>query len=162
VRGDQMTGTDAVGLIPASAWVQAVFVCLFFVFVAYMLNWNAKQNKDSRAFQDGESEKWQSFISSLDKTWCDRNDKLRAENSTAMTEINQSIANLTKVTQKLVLQVEKMNDESERFYLRFDSRDLQTQEARNVAEESERGKTAERPVRSKRRVSAGVDAGIGS
>lgn len=157
-----MTGTDAVELIPASAWVQAVFVCLFFLLVTYMLNWNAKQNKDSRAFQDSESEKWQSFILSLDKTWCDRNDKLRAENSTAMTEINQSIANLTKVTQKLVLQVEKMNDESERFYLRFDDSNLQVQGVQNVAEKSECGKTAGRSSRSKRRVSAGLDEGINS
>jgi predicted nucleic acid-binding Zn-ribbon protein len=118
-----MTGTEAVGLIPTPAWVQAVFVCLFFLFVIYITSHNSRQGKESRDFQkaesDGnrefqkqESDKWQKFIGDLNASWQKFNKEQREENNSCMSDVNAGLSNLTQVTQGLVQEVREMRTES--------------------------------------------------
>ena len=49
-------------IMPASAWVQAVFVCLFIVLIGILLGWFSKQQ-----------DKWQEFITRRDDQWKEAN-----------------------------------------------------------------------------------------
>ena len=115
-----MTGGE---LIPASAWVQAVFLCLFIVFAVYFLSWQRKFNKENQDFQrslakeaqnhaDAESTKWQTFIEASNDKWRMFNKEQREENNCAMADVNNGLSNLTKVTEGLVQEVREMRIES--------------------------------------------------
>jgi len=128
-----MTGGE---LFPASAWVQAVFVCLFIVFVIYFLSWQRKVNKENQDFQrslaqeaqnhaDAESSKWQAFIEASNDKWRAFNKEQRVENNTAMdsvhnsiaevnsslTDVNKSLSNLTNVTGKMVQMMDEVRSD---------------------------------------------------
>jgi ABC-type multidrug transport system fused ATPase/permease subunit len=106
-----MTGTE-VTAIPFTAWQQAVFVVLIILFVAWVLSWMAKQNASTRDFQQSESDKWQKFIADLNENWRKFNREQREENNSRMSDVNQGLGNLTKVTEGLVMEVREMRTES--------------------------------------------------
>ena len=112
-----MDASNVTGAIPFTAWEQAVFVALFIVMVIALLTWFTKQ-----------SEKWQKFIAEIDDKWREFNREQRIENNDAMTEVNQSITNLTAVTQGMVAEVKQMREESAKFYENFHEHDQQAAE----------------------------------
>lgn len=114
-----MTGTE---LIPAPAWEQAVYVCLFIVFAIWLWGSNAKQNRESRdfhknesdanrEFQKAESDKWQKFIANLSENYQKQNSEDREKQNCAMEDVNASLANLTKTTGDLAHSVEEMRSD---------------------------------------------------
>ena len=107
-----MDASNVTGAIPFTAWEQAVFVALFIVMVIALLTWFTKQ-----------SEKWQRFIAEIDEKWRQFNREQRIENNDAMAEVNQSITNLTAVTQGMVAEVKQMREESAKFYTDFQRHD---------------------------------------
>ena len=68
----------------------------------------AKSRKEDRQFQAEESDKWQTFIGSLDDKWRAFNKEQREENNCAMADVNASLSNLTNVTGDLARSVEEM------------------------------------------------------
>lgn len=89
-----MTGTE---LIPASGWVQAVFVCLFIVLIIILINWFSHQ-----------SDKWQAFIEASNDKWRKFSQEQRDDNNCAMGDVQKSLSDLTTVTGKLVTTVDEM------------------------------------------------------
>lgn len=76
--------TEAVAIIPEPAWVQAVFVVLFIVFVIGLLNWFGRQQ-----------EKWQKFISERDiqyQTWMDKSECRTADQLESVAKTLQRLA----------------------------------------------------------------------
>ena len=153
-----MTGGE---LIPASAWVQAVFLCLFIVFAVYFLSWQRKFNKENQDFQrslakeaqnhaDAESTKWQTFIEASNDKWRMFNKEQRVENNTAMdsvhnsiaevnsslTDVNKSLSNLTQVTGSLVQTMGEMRKD-------IYQHDEQAKEIKALVEQN--GKPAPKP-----------------
>ena len=100
-----MTGGE---LLPATAWEQAAIVGIFIVFAIFVFGWLAKSRKEDRQFQAEESDKWQTFIGSLDDKWRAFNKEQREENNCAMADVNASLSNLTNVTGDLARSVEEM------------------------------------------------------
>jgi phage-related protein len=135
-----MTGTEAVELLPAAAWIQAVFVCLFFVVVVYMLSWNSKQGKESRDFQQSESNKWQSFVNELNENWRKQNSDQRKENNCAMADVNAGLTNLTKVTEGLVMEVREMRTESRQITASLAAHDDQAKEILHIVQKPTRSR----------------------
>ena len=100
-----MTGGE---LLPATAWEQAAIIGIFIVFAIFVFGWLAKSRKEDRQFQAEESDKWQTFIGSLDDKWRAFNKEQREENNCAMADVNASLSNLTNVTGDLARSVEEM------------------------------------------------------
>ncbi|NLI08129.1 MAG: hypothetical protein GX457_13715 [Thermotogaceae bacterium] len=100
-----MTGGE---LLPATAWEQAAIIGIFIVFAIFVFGWLAKSRKEDRQFQAEESNKWQTFIGSLDDKWRAFNKEQREENNCAMADVNASLSNLTNVTGDLARSVEEM------------------------------------------------------
>ena len=100
-----MTGGE---LLPATAWEQAAIIGIFIVFAVFVFGWLAKSRKEDRQFQAEESDKWQTFIGSLDDKWRAFNKEQREENNCAMADVNASLSNLTNVTGDLARSVEEM------------------------------------------------------
>ena len=115
-----MTGAE---VIPASAWAQAVFVCLFIVIVIVLINWFSKQ-----------SDKWQSFIESSNDKWRLFSKEQREENNCAMVDVKQGLGNLTKVTEGLVMEVREMRSESREISAMLVSHDNQAKEILHLVE----------------------------
>ena len=145
-------------LLPVAAWIQAVFVCLFFLIVAYMLWWNGKQSKEgrdfqksesdsNRAFQENESNKWQKFIYDLNSSWQNQNTEQRQDNNCAMADVNKSITNLATVTQGLVSEVREMRVESRQIAVDLHNHDLQAKEIMAIVkpQPKPRAKKVEQP-----------------
>mgnify|MGYP001275312645 FL=1 len=124
-----MSGAE---LIPAEAWIQAVFVCLFIVLVLWLLAWFSKQN-----------EKWQNFIAQIEEQWRAFSKEQRTENNACMREVNQGLTDLTTVTQGLVAEVKEMREDSQHFYASFREHDQQAKEI--LAEVKTNGKPAPKP-----------------
>jgi len=118
-------------LIPAEAWIQAVFVCLFIVMVLWLLAWFSKQN-----------EKWQNFIAQIEEQWRAFSKEQRTENNACMREVNQGLTDLTTVTQGLVAEVKEMREDSQHFYASFREHDGQ---AKEILHEVKNGKPAPKP-----------------
>jgi len=118
-------------LIPAEAWIQAVFVCLFIVLVLWLLAWFSKQN-----------EKWQNFIAQIEEQWRAFSKEQRTENNACMREVNQGLTDLTTVTQGLVAEVKEMREDSQHFYASFREHDVQ---AKEILHEVKNGKPAPKP-----------------
>ena len=94
--------------IPYTAWEQAAIIGIFIVFAIFVFGWMAKSRKEDRQFQAEESDKWQTFIGSLDDKWRAFNKEQREENNCAMADVNASLSNLTNVTGDLARSVEEM------------------------------------------------------
>ena len=124
-----MSGAE---LIPAEAWIQAVFVCLFIVMVLWLLAWFSKQN-----------DKWQSFIAQIEEQWRVFSKEQRTENNERMREVNQGLSDLTQVTQGLVAEVKEMRADSQYFYESFHEHDAQAKEILNEVKTN--GKSAPKP-----------------
>lgn len=75
---------DTAAIIPESAWIQAVFVCLFVVFAIGLLGWFGKQQ-----------DKWQKFISSLNDDWQKFLERERADNCVAMNQVTEALDRLS-------------------------------------------------------------------
>lgn len=103
-----MTGGE---LLPATAWEQAAIIGIFIVFAIFVFGWLAKSRKEDRQFQAEESDKWQTFIGSLDDKWRAFNKEQREENNCAMADVNASLSNLTKTTGDLARSVEEMRSD---------------------------------------------------
>ena len=56
-------------LIPESAWIQAVFVCLFIIFVVAVFNWTAKREEKMQQWQSEQSKEWRDAILQRDRDW---------------------------------------------------------------------------------------------
>lgn len=133
---------DGVELIPASAWVQAVFVCLFIAFSVYVLSWmskskreeqqyQAEQSKQNQEFQAKESEKWQKFIDQVDDKWRAFNKEQRIENNCSMSEVKGSLQDVATVMQALVSEVKEMRSDTTMFLGSFAQHDAQAREILN-------------------------------
>lgn len=116
-----MTGAE---LIPASAWVQAAFVCLFIVLVFVLTTWFSKQ-----------SDKWQAFIEASNDKWRAFSKEQREENNCAMADVNNGLSNLTKVTEGLVQEVREMRIESREISAALVQHDLQAKEIKTLVEQ---------------------------
>ena len=115
-----MTGGE---LIPASAWVQAAFVCLFIVLVIVLITWFSKQ-----------SDKWQSFIEISNDRWRAFSKEQREENNCAIAEVNSGLGNLTKVTEGLVQEVREMRIESREITSALMAHDDQAKEILHIVQ----------------------------
>ena len=109
--------TEVAEVLPFTAWQQAVFVALFIVFFVGVLAWLTKQ-----------SEKWQAFMFQIDDQWRAFNKEQRECNNAAMADVNNSITNLTKVTEGLVMEVKEMRADSRQFALDLRNHDAQAKE----------------------------------
>ena len=130
--------TEVAGVIPFSAWEQAVFYVLLTVFVVYVFSWIAKQNKEARdhaaeesvkarAFQEAQSEKWQKFIFDLNANLQEQNRVDREKQNCAMADVNKGLTDLTRVTGQLV---QTMNEMRTDIY----QHDLQAKEIKHLVE----------------------------
>ena len=109
--------TEVAEVLPFTAWQQAVFVALFIVFFVGVLAWLTKQ-----------SEKWQAFMFQIDDQWRAFNKEQRECNNAAMADVNNSITNLTKVTEGLVMEVKEMRADSHQFAIDLRNHDAQAKE----------------------------------
>ena len=109
--------TEVAEVLPFTAWQQAVFVALFIVFFVGVLAWLTKQ-----------SDKWQAFMFQIDDQWRAFNKEQRECNNAAMADVNNSITNLTKVTEGLVMEVKEMRADSHQFAIDLRNHDAQAKE----------------------------------
>ena len=70
-------------VVPESAWVQAVFVCLFIAFVVLLLNWFGKQQ-----------DKWQKFIDARDEQWQRWMDRAELRTAAQMRDVTNALGRL--------------------------------------------------------------------
>lgn len=124
-----MTGTE---LIPITAWEQAAIIGIFVVFVGVLLTWFGKQ-----------SEKWQKFMFDIDEKWRAFSKEQREENNRSMDHVENSVRDLTTVTQALVSEVKEMRSDTSIFFEGFHAHDLQAREILSLAQKP--------PVRSRQR-----------
>jgi len=148
---------DGVELIPASAWVQAVFVCLFIAFFVYVLSWMAKskreeqqyqaeQSKQNQEFQARESEKWQKFINEVDDKWRAFNKEQRVENNCSMNEVKGNLQDVATIMQALVSEVKEMRSDTSVFMGGFAEHDMQTREILNAIKKPTPKPRTKKPV----------------
>ena len=127
--------TEVAEVLPFTAWQQAVFVALFIVFFVGVLAWLTKQ-----------SEKWQAFMFQIDDQWRAFNKEQRECNNAAMADVNNSIANLTKVTEGLVMEVKEMRADSRQFALDLRNHDAQAKEILAIVQKPAPKPRAKKPV----------------
>lgn len=123
-----MTGGE---LLPATAWEQAAIIGIFIVFAIFVFGWLAKSRKEDRSFQAEESDKWQKFIGEIDDKWRAFNKEQRIENNTSLRCVENSLKDLTTVTQGLVSEVKEMRSDTSVFFENFHQHDAQAQEILN-------------------------------
>ena len=127
--------TEVAEVIPFTAWQQAVFVALFIVFFVGVLAWLTKQ-----------SEKWQAFMFQIDDQWRAFNKEQRECNNAAMADVNNSITNLTKVTEGLVMEVKEMRADSHQFAIDLRNHDAQAKEILAIVQKPAPKPRAKKPV----------------
>ena len=127
--------TEVAEVLPFTAWQQAVFVALFIVFFVGVLAWLTKQ-----------SEKWQAFMFQIDDQWRAFNKEQRECNNAAMADVNNSITNLTKVTEGLVMEVKEMRADSRQFALDLRNHDAQAKEILAIVQKPAPKPRAKKPV----------------
>jgi phytoene dehydrogenase-like protein len=120
-----MTGGE---LLPATAWEQAAIIGIFIVFAIFVFGWLAKSRKEDRQFQAEESDKWQKFIGEIDDKWRAFNKEQRVENNDSLKCVENSLKDLTTVTQGLVSEVKEMRSDTSVFFENFHQHDAQAQE----------------------------------
>jgi len=120
-----MTGGE---LLPATAWEQAAIIGIFIVFAIFVFGWLAKSRKEDRQFQAEESEKWQKFIGEIDDKWRAFNKEQRIENNDSLKCVENSLKDLTTVTQGLVSQMKEMRSDTSVFFANFGEHDKQARE----------------------------------
>lgn len=123
-----MTGGE---LLPATAWEQAAIIGIFIVFFVYVLTWMAKRNASDQKFQASESDKWQKFIGEIDDKWRAFNKEQRIENNDSLKCVENSLKDLTTVTQGLVSEVKEMRSDTSVFFENFHQHDAQAREILN-------------------------------
>ena len=124
-----MTGGE---LLPATAWEQAAIIGIFIVFFVYVLTWMAKRNASDQQFQASESDKWQKFIGEIDDKWRAFNKEQRIENNDSLKCVENSLKDLTTVTQGLVSEVKEMRSDTSVFFENFAMHDKQAKEILDV------------------------------
>ena len=127
--------TEVAEVLPFTAWQQAVFVALFIVFFVGVLAWLTKQ-----------SEKWQAFMFQIDDQWRAFNKEQRECNNAAMADVNNSITNLTKVTEGLVMEVKEMRADSHQFAIDLRNHDAQAKEILAIVQKPAAKPRAKKPV----------------
>ncbi len=127
--------TEVAEVLPFTAWQQAVFVALFIVFFVGVLAWLTKQ-----------SEKWQAFMFQIDDQWRAFNKEQRECNNAAMADVNNSITNLTKVTEGLVMEVKEMRADSHQFAIDLRNHDAQAKEILAIVQKPAPKPRAKKPV----------------
>jgi len=138
-----MTGGE---LLPATAWEQAAIIGIFIVFFVYVLTWMAKRNASDQQFQASESDKWQKFIGEIDDKWRAFNKEQRECNNAAMADVNNSITNLTKVTEGLVMEVKEMRADSHQFAIDLRNHDAQAKEILAIVQKPAPKPRVKKPV----------------
>ena len=128
-----MTGGE---LLPATAWEQAAIIGIFIVFAIFVFGWLAKSRKEDRQFQSEESDKWQKFIGEIDDKWRAFNKEQRIENNDSLKCVENSLKDLTTVTQGLVSEVKEMRSDTSVFFENFHQHDAQAQEILNEVKKS--------------------------
>lgn len=123
-----MTGGE---LLPATAWEQAAIIGIFIVFAIFVFGWLAKSRREDRQFQSEESDKWQKFIGEIDDKWRAFNKEQRIENNDSLKCVENSLKDLTTVTQGLVSEVKEMRSDTSVFFENFHQHDAQAQEILN-------------------------------
>jgi len=123
-----MTGGE---LLPATAWEQAAIIGIFIVFFVYVLAWMTKRNASDQQFQASESDKWQKFIGEIDDKWRAFNKEQRIENNDSLKCVENSLKDLTIVTQGLVSEVKEMRSDTSVFFENFHQHDAQAREILN-------------------------------
>lgn len=118
-------------LLPATAWEQAAIIGIFIVFAIFVFGWLAKSRKEDRQFQSEESDKWQKFIGEIDDKWRAFNKEQRIENNDSLKCVENSLKDLTTVTQGLVSEVKEMRSDTSVFFENFHQHDAQAQEILN-------------------------------
>ena len=127
--------TEVAEVLPFTAWQQAVFVALFIVFFVGVLAWLTKQ-----------SDKWQAFMFQIDDQWRAFNKEQRECNNAAMADVNNSITNLTKVTEGLVMEVKEMRADSHQFAIDLRNHDAQAKEILAIVQKPAPKPRAKKPV----------------
>jgi len=138
-----MTGGE---LLPATAWEQAAIIGIFIVFFVYVLAWMTKRNASDQQFQASESDKWQKFIGEIDDKWRAFNKEQRIENNDSLKCVENSLKDLTTVTQGLVSEVKEMRSDTSVFLGSFAQHDLQAREILNEVKKPASKSRAKKPV----------------
>ena len=138
-----MTGGE---LLPATAWEQAAIIGIFIVFAVFVFGWLAKSRKEDRQFQAEESDKWQTFIGSLDDKWRAFNKEQRVENNCSMSEVKGSLQDVATVMQALVNEVKEMRSDSSVFMGAFAQHDMQAHEILMEVKKPASKSRAKKPV----------------
>lgn len=117
-------------IMPASAWVQGVFVCLFVLFTVWVLSWISRENKETKNFFWGIEEEWREFSK-----------QQRIENNECIRKISESVRALAVVIEGLVSRVEVMSSETKRLADRLDQVNAEVERAKkqNKKDKLERG-----------------------
>jgi|WetSurMetagenome_2_1015567.scaffolds.fasta_scaffold15273_8 hypothetical protein len=76
--------TSEIQFIPQSAWVQAVFVCLFIVGFIAVLNWTGKRE-----------EKWQNWMATQNVEWRVWMETQDTKNCAALSEISKAVEKMS-------------------------------------------------------------------
>ena len=109
-----MTGAE---LLPVTAWEQAAIIGIFIVFVGILLAWFSRQ-----------SDKWQKFMFDIDEKWRAFNKEQRDENNDSLRCVENSLKDLTTVTQGLVSEMKEMRSDTSVFFNNFQQHDIQAKE----------------------------------
>lgn len=91
-------------LIPQSAWVQAVFVCLFIVLIIGLLNWMTRRE-----------DKWQSFMATQNKEWREWMAEQNKEYVSAVCDMTTALKALRDDIKEHDQKVEEKINASEKF-----------------------------------------------
>lgn len=100
--------TQTMELIPRIAWEQAVYICLFLILIFWIFTWFGKRD-----------DKWQIFIEASNDKWRQFSKEQREQNQASMICVENSLKDLTTVTQALVSEVREMRSDTSVFFGEF-------------------------------------------
>ena len=111
-------------LVPESAWIQAVFVCLFIVLVFVLTNWFSRREDKYQKFisglqdqfneaMDRRTNQWINAISERDDEWQRWMDAQELRQNAAMCDVANSVKAMTIEIGKLSTQISKHDDSLE-------------------------------------------------
>lgn len=89
---------EGVSVIPESAWVQAVFVCLFIFMVIGLLYWFSKREKSWQDFMSNQNDKWQKSADKQNNQW---QHWLEEQNARECAHMDKVTAALDKLSTKI-------------------------------------------------------------
>lgn len=115
-------------LLPTTAWEQAPYLGIMFIFMLFVLFWILKSRKEDQEFQAKQQTEWQNFIREQDTTWRTFSQEQRKENNCAMAEVNGTLKDVVTVSHALVSEVREMRADDHIVYQMLMDHDKQAKE----------------------------------